>query len=255
MGIVAVRLITGPAGQLRETASPLLDDIAHLREHRGEKIAAVDVDTCALLGAVGIYPDRDAAGPYFHLAGLAVSPGHRQEGVDMLLIAEAERYIRERGTARLKFGTSPLLTATAHLYITRLGARYRWREGMRTPSGQPWPWVSCELDFDDPVVEPPDLPAEDAEARSVLQWKGARPVARPRIAWSGPLSLVLPDLDGDILSSAAREDPSFLVTLHAAFHSLHVHGYGPAWFERLPGPPRAPGSPAWYYLMRRLLAL
>ena len=89
-------------------------------------------------------------------------------------------WLRAHKMTRLKFGTSPLLTRNAWLYITRFGSRYRWREGARTPDGRPWPYVSCECDFDDPLAHPLDLREDQVPQRSVLHWKDGRPDAARR---------------------------------------------------------------------------
>ncbi len=172
--------------------------------------------------------------------------------VEGFLLEEAGRFLRSRRITRLKFGTSPLLTRNAWLYVTRFGCRYRWREGTRTPEGLPWPYVSCECDFDDPLAHPLDLREDQVQERSVLDWRGGRPVPRARLVYSGPLSMVLPDLDSDALSEAARRDPGFLPTLYSAFHALHTHGYGFAWFDRLSV--SAGDARAWYYVMKRVVA-
>jgi hypothetical protein len=250
-----MRCIAGPGAQLPPGLIPFLDDIDHLRERRGEKIAAVDAHSKAVLGAIGLYPDRDEGGSFFHLAGLDVTPEARAAGIDAFLLAEAGRYMGEHKAARLKFGTSPLLTGNAELYVTRFGTRYRWHEGTRTPGGAPWPYVACECDFEDPLARPLDLRDDEVEARSVLGWKEGRPVRRARVAYSGPLSVLLPELSSDSVAAAAAGEPEFLAVLFEAFHELHVHGYSYAWFDRLPGGARPVGSPAFFYLMKRTVVL
>ena len=168
-----------------------------------------------------------------------------------MLMEETRRYLQERKVTRLKFATSPLLTGTAHFYVTRYGTRYRWREGTHTPEGQVWPYVSCECDLDDPVARTMDLRDEEVESRSVLRWEKGRPVPPPSVVYSGPLTVLLPDLTSDSLTASARADPSFLATLYAVFHGLHVHGYGFAWFDLLPGASGALGGAANFYLMNR----
>ena len=152
---------------------------------------------------------------------------------------------------RLRFGTSPLLTANAFLYVTRLGSRYRWKQGVRAPDGRPWPYVSCECDFDDPLERPLDLTEEEVVPRSVLTWEGLHPSPRPRLVYSGPLSILLPELDNRGLSDLAAADADFLPTIHGAFQALSLHGYGFAWFDRLPS--TQAGSTSWYYVMSRTL--
>ena len=155
---------------------------------------------------------------------------------------------------RLKFGTSPLLTRSAWLYVNRFGARYRWREGTRTPDGQPWPHVSCECDFDDPLARPLDLRDEEVPARLFVSWSDGRPAVRADLRFSGPLCVALPDVDSDGLLAMAR-DPAVIAMLYSAFQSLHVHGYEFSWFDRLPGPGGVHGGPRWYYIMKRVVVL
>ncbi|HYW85555.1 MAG TPA: hypothetical protein VFB30_20045, partial [Spirochaetia bacterium] len=202
-----------------------------------------------------LYPDRDEGGHVFHLADIDVLPGHREEGIDDALMQEAAGFIRERKLSRLKFGTSPLLTGNAALYITRFGARYKWREGTRTPEGKPWPFAACECDLDDPIERPLDLRAEEIVPRSVIDWEGVQPLPRRKVVYSGPLSILLPELTRDSLVEADSRDPEFLPTLYQVFHALFLHGYDFAWFDRLPLSAVPPGGPRCYYIMRRVLAL
>ena len=250
-----MRCIAPPDARLPTDHTPFLDDIQHLRERHGEKIAAVDMESVTVLGAIGLYPGRDEGGSFFHLAGLDVTPEAKKSGIDVFLFEEAGRYMREHRAARLKFGTSPLLTGNAELYVTRFGTRYRWREGTRTPEGAPWPYVACECDFDDPLARPLDLRDDEVVARSVLDWKDGRPVPRAHVVYSGPLSVLLPELTGDTLSAAATGDPKLLAVLFEVLHDLHVHGYSFSWFDRLPGEARLPGTPAFFYVMKRTVVL
>ncbi len=182
-------------------------------------------------------------------------PGAVGTAVDELLLEQAGAYMGEHRVSRLIFGTSPLITASALLYVTRFGARYSWREGARTPEGLPWPHVSCECDFDDPLAKPLDLSDEEIPSRSVLSWREGAPVAREGIKYAGPLSVLLPELDTETIAAESRRVPSFLATVHEAFHALHVHGYGFAWFDRLTDEKRPAGAPPFYYLMRRTMTL
>jgi GNAT superfamily N-acetyltransferase len=253
MGVRSVPLIAGPRKGQLPVPEALLDDLRHLKERRGELIAAVDDERGTILGTIGIYPVRDEGGTCYHLTGMEVEPRDAGKGIDAFLLEEAGRYLRAHRTTRLKFGTSPLLTHSAWLYVTRFGSRYRWREGPRAPDGQPWPYVSCECDFDNPLARSLDLRDEEVQGRSVVEWVGGRPRIRSRLVYSGPLAVVLPDLDGQTLVRAREQDPGFIATLYSAFHSLHAHGYGFDWFDRLPA---AGGQPAgWYYVMKRVVAL
>jgi GNAT superfamily N-acetyltransferase len=254
MNVRPLRLIAGPRDRLPMVRVPLLDDLHRLAERRGERIAAVDYDTMTLLGTIGIYPDRDEGGPFYHLDHIDVLPVYKGKGIDAFLMEQAGAYLREHHAARLKFGTSPLLTGNAELYVIQFGTRYRWREGTRTPGGQPWPYVSCECDFDDPLARPLDMREEEVAARSVLDWVDGRPAPRPRVAYSGPLSVLLPDLDGEDLAAAEERDPSFLPLLFDVFHTLHVHGYRFAWFDRLTDAKGEPGCPSCYYIMNRVVS-
>jgi hypothetical protein len=252
MGVHPVPLIAGPRKGQLPVPEALLDDLRRLKERHGELIAAVD-DEGTILGTIGIYPVKDEGGACYHLAGMEIEPRGGAEGIDALLLEETGRYLRRRRTTRLKFGTSPLLTRSAWLYITTFGSRYRWREGPRAADGQPWPYVSCECDFDDPLARSLDLREDEVRACSVLVWDGGRPTMRSPLVYSGPLAVVLPDLDAETLTRCREQDPAFIATLYSAFHSLHTHGYGFAWFDRLPS---AGGEPAgWYYVMKRLVAL
>jgi GNAT superfamily N-acetyltransferase len=255
MNVRFVRLISGSREDLLKGRAISLDELRSLRERRGEMIAAVDPGSSALLGWIGVYPDRDEGGHIFHLADIDVLPGHREEGLDTALMQEAETFILEHRVSRLKFGTSPLLTGNAALYVTRFGTRYKWREGTRTPEGRPWPYVSCECDFDDPVERPLDLRVEEVVPRSVLDWAGLRPLPRQRIVYSGPLSILLPELTRDTLVEADSGDPSFLPTLYQVFHALFLHGYDFAWFDRLPASLAPADGPRCYYIMKRVLGL
>ncbi len=261
MSVRSVPLIAGPRRGQPPVREALLDDLRHLKERRGEMIAAVDEHEGKILGTIGLYPDKDEGGACFHLAGIDVEPSGVEQGIDEFLFEEAGLYLRAHRATRLKFGTSPLLTGNALLYVTRFGSRYRWREDARTPDGQPWPYVSCECDFDDPLARPLDLSEEEVPGRSVLEWDGGRPKPRSRLVYSGPLSILLPDLDGDTLAHAREQDPGFIATLYSAFHALHAHGYEFAWFDRLrasdAGPALGGGreAPSWYYIMKRIVAL
>ena len=255
MNVRFVRLISGSREDLLKGRAISREELHSLKERRGEMIAAVDPGTSALLGWIGLYPDRDEGGRVFHLADIDVLPGHREEGIDEALMQEAGRFIRERKLSRLKFGTSPLLTGNAALYVTRFGTRYKWREGTRTPEGKPWPFVACECDLDDPIERPLDLRAEEIVPRSVIDWDGVRPLPRRNVVYSGPLSMLLPELTRDSLVEADARDPGFLSTLYQVFHALFLHGYDFAWFDRLPPSAAPSGGPHCYYIMRRVLAL
>ena len=250
-----VRLISGSREDLLKGRALSLEELHSLKERRGEMIAAVDTGTSALLGWIGLYPDRDEGGHVFHLADIDILPGHRDEGIDDALMEEAGRFIRERKLSRLKFGTSPLLTGNAALYVTRFGTRYKWREGTRTPEGRPWPYVACECDYEDPIARPLDLRPDEIVPRSVIDWQDMHPTPRPKVVYSGPLSLILPELTRDSLVEADAHDPGFLSTLYNVFHALFLHGYDFAWFDRLPLAVPAPGGARCYYIMRRVLAL
>jgi GNAT superfamily N-acetyltransferase len=241
-------LTHGSAG----TKGPV-DHLAYLKERRGEKIVAVDRSSGAVLGWVGVFPDRDPRGPFYHLAGIEVHADHRGSGIGSALMAEAREYVRGRRVMRLRFGTSPLLVPCAALYVRRFGTRYRWKQGVRLADGRPWPCVSCECDFEDPLPDAHELASEQVASRSVLSWDGGLPLRRPGTVYSGPLAVVLPPFTTATLTQAMQSVPRFLETLHAAFEELFLHGYGFAWFDRLPGAPE--GRPAWYYVMTRSFAV
>jgi GNAT superfamily N-acetyltransferase len=226
------------------------DHLRYIKERRGEKIVAFDADLAAILGWIAVFPDRDVGGPIYGLSGIEVHEDHRGRGLGTGLMEAARLYIEERKVHRLKFGTSPLLTHCARLYVTRFGARYHWRRGVKGSRGRPWPCVSCECDFDDPLAKPADLGDDEIEERSVLAWDGMRPVPR-EVGYSGPLSVVLPELSVSGLAAAIEHIPKFIGTLHAAFDALFVHDYGFAWFDALP----SHGAARFYYLMKRVMSI
>ena len=258
--------VTGSLGRASIThgsagAKGPLDHLAYLKERRGEKIVAVDRATGAVVGWVGVFPDRDSRGAFYHLAGIEVHADHRACGIGTGLMIAARACVLSRRATRLRFGTSPLLVPCAALYVTRFGTRYHWKEGVRLADGRPWPCVSCECDFDDPLPPSRELPPSEAAARSVVRWDGSLPVRRAAVAYSGALSVVLPPFTTATLSQAVQTVPRFLETLYAAFEELVLHGYGFAWFARLE-PPADPASdpasdprPSHFYLMTPSFAL
>jgi GNAT superfamily N-acetyltransferase len=252
MKVRFVRLLSDAREDLLEGRPSSLDEMRSIRERHGERIAAMDPDSERPLGWIGVFPGRDEGGHFYHLAGIEVPAEHRGEGIEAALLEEAARLMAERKVRRLKFGTSPLITANADLYITRFGTRYRWRPGVRTADGAPWPSVTCECDFDDPVARPLDLRDDEVLSRSVVGWEGRTPVPREKVVYSGPLAVVLPELDAETLAEAGRD---FLSTLYSAFHGLYIHGYGFAWFDRLPARLSSAEGPLFYYVMNRVLGL
>ena len=252
MNVRFVRLLADAREDLLEGLPSSLQEVRSIRERHGERIAAVDAASGRPLGWIGVFPGRDEGGHFYHLAGIDVLPGHRGEGLEAALMDEAGRYIGQHKVQRLKFGASPLLTASASLYITRFGTRYRWRAGARTAEGAPWPYVTCECDFDDPLARPLDLRDDELLPRSVVAWEGRKPIPREKVVYSGPLSVVLPELDAEALALAGTD---FLSTLYDVFHALFIHGYGFAWFDTLPARLAPPGKPLYSYIMNRVLAL
>jgi GNAT superfamily N-acetyltransferase len=229
-----------------------VEHLRYIRERRGEKIIALDEDSQTLLGWIAVFPDRDVGGPVYSLAGIEVHADHRGRGIGVGLMEAVRVYGEEKKVHRLKFGTSPLLTRCARLYVTRFGARYRWKQGVKSPTGRPWPCVSCECDFDDPLAKPLDLRDDEIEARSVLDWEGTRPVPRSGMMYSGPLSVTLPELTANGLADAVTGVPRFLEILYAVFDTLFVHGYGFAWFDRVA---EAGGPARCYYVMKRVMPI
>ncbi|MCX7029287.1 MAG: GNAT family N-acetyltransferase [Spirochaetes bacterium] len=235
-----------------------VDHLAYLKERHGEKIVAVDRSSGGLLGWIGVFPDRDSRGAFFHLAGIEVHADHRGCGIGSALMAEARGYVTGRRASRLRFGTSPLLVPCAALYVRRFGTRYHWKEGVRLADGRPWPCVSCECDFDDPLPDSRELRPGEVDARSVLSWDGGLPIRRPGIVYSGALSVVLPPFTTATLTHAMQAVPRFLETLYTAFEELFIHGYGFAWFDRLhggQGTDEHGGRQFWYYAMSRSFAV
>jgi GNAT superfamily N-acetyltransferase len=253
MNVAYVRLFSAGREELWRGPGTHPDELRRLREKRGEKIAAVDPDSEQLLGWISVYPDRDAGGALFSLAGIEVLPAWRGMGIGTGLVSQAGDYMREHKITRLRFGTSPLLTWNAALYMRHFGMRYSWKEGVRTPDGKSWPYVSCEWDLDDPLVKPPDLRQDELEERSALDWAGLTPAPRRGIRYSGPLFLPLPDLTNDDLADLAEGSPEFLFTTYRAFQELFRHGYRFAWFDAVRS--AGAGQSRWFYFMENPFAL
>lgn len=253
MNVSYVRLFSARREDLWRGPGTHPDDLRRLREKRGERIAAVDSESEQLLGWISVYPDRDAGGTLFSLAGIEVLPAWRGMGIGTGLVGQAGDYLREHKTARLKFGTSPLLTWNAALYMRHFGMRYTWKEGVRTPDGKPWPYVSCEWDVDDPLVKPPDLRPEELAQRSAIDWTGPLPAPRRGIRYSGPLFLTLPDLSNDDVADLVKRSPELLVTMSRVFQELFRHGYRFAWFDAVPS--SVAGAARWFYFMENPFGL
>jgi GNAT superfamily N-acetyltransferase len=235
-----------------------VEHLRYIKERRGEKIVALDAATGRLMGWIAVFPDRDIGGPIYSLAGIEVHRAHRGKGIGTGLMEAVRQFAEENRVHRLKFGTSPLLTNCARLYVTRFGARYRWRRGVRGPKGGPWPCVSCECDFDDPLAKPLDLRDDEVETLSVLEWDGARPLPRKNVMYSGSLSVVLPELSSQGLTAAIDRVPWFLEILYGVFDALYLHGYGFAWFDRSGASKAALGAAGarrWYYVMKRVVSI
>lgn len=62
------------------------------------------------------------SGPDVELGGLVVDERHRGRGIGRLLMAEAERWGRERGCTRVRFRSNVIRTE-AHAFYQRLGYR------------------------------------------------------------------------------------------------------------------------------------
>ena len=255
MNVKSVPLIAGPRKSRPDVPAALRDEIRRLEERRGEMIAARDEDSGRIAGTIGLFPDHDEGGKFYHLSSLQVAPAYTGADVDSALLDAAGRFLAGKKVTRLKFATSPLLTPAAWLYVHRFGARDRWRESSRTPEGRPWPYVSGECDFDDPLERPLDLLDEEVPQHCLVFWEHGKPVVRAGLRFTGPLCVALPDIDPDGLSRLADSDPAAISTLHGAFQSLHIHGYEFAWFDRLQGTAEAPGAPRWYYLMKHIVSL
>jgi hypothetical protein len=255
MNVRFVRLISGSRAGLPEGFPDFRDELRYLKERHGEKIAALDDSSGTLLGSVSLSPDRDVGGHFFRLAAIDVSRRGLEEGVEAALLEEAKAFISQRHMSRMKLGTSPLLTGHAALYITRFGARYRWRDGIKMPDGRPRPYVSCECDFEDPSARPLDLTEEEVAPRSVLSWDGLRPIPRREVVYAGPLSVLLPELSAEALGEASVQDPELLPVLWSVFHALSVHGYDFAWFDHRDPAVSAPGEPPCYYVMKSVVSL
>jgi len=225
------------------------DHLRYIKERHGEKIVALDEGSGVLLGWIGLYPDRDEGGLFYRLSGIEVHADHRGRGIGTSLMEAAREYLDGRRTDRLKFGTSPLLTHCAGLYVTRFGTRYRLKLGVKGPDGRPWPYVSCECSFSDPLSKTPDLRDDELDGHSVLDWDGLRPVPRAGVAYRGPLAVTLPCMTRPELGHAMESIPGFLETMNEVFAALHRHGYAFAWFDRNPRGGTAP----CYYVMEKLV--
>ncbi len=69
MNVAYVRLLSARREDLWRGPGASPQDLRRLREKRGEKIAAVDPETERLLGWISLYPEKDAGGVFFALAG------------------------------------------------------------------------------------------------------------------------------------------------------------------------------------------
>jgi GNAT superfamily N-acetyltransferase len=228
------------------TSRNAADYYDYIQSQSGEIIALLD-DGSRILGWIGLIPGMDERGRCYTLSGQEVSPEYRRQGLGVRLMEEARDYLRGRRTARLKFGTSPLLTANAALYITKFGTRYTWNNKVRLADGARWPYVACECDFAHPVGKPPELSALDIRRISLLDWRGYS----PRLA-AGPLparraALILPALTRRRLDALIDEKKEFLKSVFSLIDSLHSRGFGFAWFDRLP----ASRSERYYYYLTK----
>jgi ribosomal protein S18 acetylase RimI-like enzyme len=227
------------------------DLIGYIKERKGETIVASDPSAERILGWICVFPDRDEGGLFYHLAGIEVHADFRRRGIGAGLMDAARLYIEKKKTQRLKFGTSPLLTHCAGLYVTRFGTRYYWKQGVKMSDGRPWPYVSCECDFEDSLFKPLDLRDDEVEARNVLDWEGSRPIPRKAVAYSGPLAVAMADSSAAGLAKAVDSIPDFLPIVYRTFDTLFRRGYGFAWFDRAV----IGGESRPYYLMKKLLTM
>jgi len=121
MTVRSVPLISGPRTGRPPIPDSLAGELRRLEERRGEMIAAVDAVSAQVLGTVGLYPDRDEGGTFYHLAGMQMGPGPRVADLDVLLLEKAGLFLKNRRVTRLKLGTSPLLDRKS----TRLNSSHR----------------------------------------------------------------------------------------------------------------------------------
>jgi GNAT superfamily N-acetyltransferase len=228
------------------TSRNAADYYDYIQSHSGEIIALVD-DRSRILGWIGLIPGIDERGRYCTLSGQEVSPEHRRQGIGVRLLDEARGYLQRRRTTRLKFGTSPLLTANASLYITKFGTRYTWNNKIKLADGSPWPYVACECDFTHPVQKPAELAALDIPRISLLDWPGDRPRVNGTLRPVRRAALILPALTRRRLDSLIDNVEDFLDTIFSLLEFLNSQDFGFAWFDRLPGT----GEERYYYYLTK----
>jgi len=214
------------------TSRNAADYYDYIQSHSGEILALLDQEN-AILGWIGLIPGSDERGRYYTLSGQEVSPDYRRQGIGVRLLEEAREYLQHRRAVRLKFGTSPLLTANASLYITKFGARYTWNNKIKLADGSPWPYVSCECDFSRPVGKPPELAALDIRRLCLLDWQGYVPRINRDLRPTRQAALILPTLTRRHLDAVIDRVEGFLGTFFSLLDSLTRQGFGFAWFDRL----------------------
>ncbi len=220
----------------------------YLKAQNGEKIAFVNSND-EILGWIGLIPDQDRRGKYYILSGHEVRSDYRGLGIGAKLLEEAKKYLKKYQASRLKFGTSPLLTVNASLYITRYGAQYTWNDKIKLADGKPWPYVSCECNFNNPLKKPLELSSRNVLAANLLEWDGLRPKPIKFVRYTGGLSILLPPISKSQLRTATDNIDGFLETTFNLFDSLNRTGYGFIWFDKL----KIEGNTFYYYYLSKEL--
>jgi GNAT superfamily N-acetyltransferase len=230
------------------TSRNAADYYEYIQTHSGEIIALFNGDDC-VLGWIGLIPGADERGRYYTLSGQEVSSLHRRRGIGVRLLEEARSYLHSHRARRLKFGTSPLLTANASLYITKFGTRYTWNRKIKLADGSPWPYVTCECDFSHPIQKPPELAAMDIRGVSLLDWQDYVPRVNDSLRPARSATLILPALTHQRLNALIDEVNDFLKNTFSLLDSLNDQGFGFAWFDKLPD---SADERYYYYLTKRV---
>ncbi|GAH47284.1 unnamed protein product, partial [marine sediment metagenome] len=220
----------------------------YIKAQKGEKIALVD-NSNKILGWIGLIPDTDGRGKYFILSGHEVHSDSRGQGIGSRLMEEAQSYLTVLYVSRLKFGTSPLLTINASLYITKFGTCYTWNNKIKLADGSPWPYVTCEWDFNNPLSKPAELTTMDILSINILQWRGYQPIPLEAARYPAKVSVLFPPTTKYELKTAIDRNEGFLKTLFEIFDSLHKKGYGFTWFDKI----RIEEGLFYYYYMTKEL--
>jgi GNAT superfamily N-acetyltransferase len=96
-----------------------------------------------IYGWIGLIPRNTS----YELAGIEVHMNHRNKGIGKELMKCAKEYVIEKGCATIEFGTSPLLSSNALLYLHENRAHYKYSKGIMLDANKniPWPYVECKI--------------------------------------------------------------------------------------------------------------